>query len=104
MKRIIIIGVTALTAIALTITLLTSGGTAATARHCVKIGGLRWCYSSTVDQITTSVSSISALTNTPGGPQAADVAGVQKIVFNTPSVPGGQTTCTNAGDGSFDCN
>ncbi len=103
MKRIIIIGVTALTAIALTVTLLTSGGGAATASHCVKIGRLKFCYSSTVDQITQSVSAISALTNSPGGPQAADVAGVQKIIFNTPGAPGGQTTCVNAGD-EFDCN
>ncbi len=103
MKRIIIIGITALTAIALAVTVLTSGGTAAPTSHCVKIGRLKFCYSSTIDQITSSVSSISALTNTPGGPQAADVAGVQKIVFNTPSVPGGQTTCVNVGD-EFDCN
>lgn len=104
MKRIIIIGVTALTAIAVTVGVMTSGGSAAPASHCVRIGKLRWCYSSTVDQITSSVSQISALTNSPGGPQAADISGTQKIVFNTPAVPGGQTTCVNVGDGEFDCN
>ncbi len=103
MKRVIIIGVTALTAIALAVTLLTSGGTAAPASHCVKIGRLKFCYSSTIDQITESVSQLSALTNSPGGPQAADVAGVQKIILNTPGAPGGQTVCVNVGNAEFDC-
>ncbi len=104
MKRVIITGVAALAAIALAVGVMTSGGSAAPASHCVRIGHLRFCYSSTVDQVTQSVTQISALTNSPGGPQAADVAGTQKIVFNTPSTPGGQTTCVNVGDGEFDCN
>ncbi len=77
---------------------------AAPTRRCVKIGRLSFCYSSTLDQSTESISGISALTNTPGGPSPETVAAVQKIVFNTPSAAGGQTTCVNQNDGSFLCN
>ncbi len=106
MKRIIIIATAALAiaAIALTVGVLASGNTQSR-RHCVKIGRLTFCYSSTIDQITQSVTAISALTNTAGGPAPADVSGVQRIVFNTPGTPSGTTTCINLGPdkGQFDC-
>ncbi len=105
MKKRLAIIATVVVLIASGVVVAVSGSSsAAPARHCVKIGRLQFCYSSTIDQVTESVSSISALINTPGGPSPETVTGVQKIVFNTPSVAGGQTTCVNQNDGSFLCN
>lgn len=65
---------------------------------CFKIGRMRWCVRTTADEIAQLVSPAAELTGYGAPTDTGPPPGVQSIKFNTPAAPGGQMTCTNAGD------
>lgn len=75
---------------------------AAGSRTCTRIGRIRYCFRTTAAEIAEALDPLSALTGYGPPGDTGIPPGIASIRVNTPSVPGGQITCTNAGT-EFDC-